>query len=50
MNISKGRLKAMTRFDTMHMDNSAFSSSEVRQKDTRIMLLFLENQRVDYHY
>ena len=33
MNISKGRLKAMTRFDTMHMDTCFFSSDEDCQKD-----------------
>lgn len=35
MNISKGRLKAMTRFDTMHMDAPAsrhLSKDEVCQK------------------
>lgn len=34
MNISKGRLKAMTRFDTMHMDTSVLSGKENYQKDT----------------
>lgn len=36
MNISKGRLRAMTRFDTIHMDTSAFSSDEDGKKDMRI--------------
>lgn len=48
MNISKGRLKAMTRFDTMHMDTSAFSSDEDCQKGG--VLLFLGNHRGDYNY
>lgn len=33
MNISKGRLKAMPRFDTMHMDTCAFSSNVDCRKD-----------------
>lgn len=32
MDISKGRLKAITRFDKMHMGTSAFSGDEDCQK------------------
>lgn len=44
MNISKGRLKAMTRFDTIHMDAAASrhsSKDEVCQREAQIKSLSL---------
>lgn len=50
MDISKGSLKAITRFDKMHMGISAFSCKEDCQKRYGNVLLFFRNHKVDYDY